>query len=1146
MEQPLRLPADGFGSPSTSQPDLESPSGLLVDLCYMPAILTESFDTDFCVASGSHGWSSSSDRLSTSDDLVVSFHHGPLFGENISTDSSYYDVGPYEGTANDNLLCEEHYTGATGANQWDLAQTDKKAIVHSWSNVEQMGVQCVRSSTIIPSGLVRNALYHSEEDSTNLAFVDLWKPVLEYRNWYSRCEDIESVESAKRVRSYALSPSLVEGVHSQKSTFANYMLDLIEDGIPGAHTGRCERETDGVQMTAFDQVVVGDTTESELDGHHCDDNDHTKFENPEEHYGCGGLLSHECLFVFDHWDDTDDLQGAMEQKVRGSASCVLGAWDCVAEVAECVWVDADDLTPPNACPICLEKATTFVRRSTAHICLEPAVHFYMSRHENWKRRARVNISTTRAHVKKWRWMQAAKRATAKAKGKQQSVRSEKGVRASFPQPTFNDWTCSLGIDVRVQQTRDFGNLCPFTSGDGNCAWRALWLATGRERNWKVLKKRIIRAPRVRHLLCDFAPWGVLGNAACFVAAASYLDSPVRIQLSKHVCTFVPCGLGDVEKCNSVDIVIRNGHAQPLHPCSANGIRRDLRGRKAQHASTCVNSRCHVGQLGASSIEHEREYDEILQSCVLAGGKSDVGYDKIVPGQRKRKTRYHVRVDSEPTTVLFVDETATARQASQAIALHLGTDPAKAECERIDGVMKVSCTRTGLTKKQQVRILEMIQEAPTVRTRRAAEGAYDVFLGHRATRKRGVLQATYKIRPTILARAVRALSRATPATKFTSLGVVEHREITAHEDPATKSPTVMYTWGGPSTCLWATSPVTHQAVPLRPTQHLVFFDASLTHAVQASSSCISIVAYSTVRSVAFEHALELRSYAFPVESPCRPEMEVTTNDEESATGNDYTTDETEEHGGKHGAVLRLTGLCTPVEVQSRDTNRESRLASADPACTRETIPVSISPTLPYEEPEQEREMTPWDFVVQQIDDVGVIDNAEHSRLTQKAKDLQLGYQLKLVRALITLDGKLRKALREEPANKTKILGVLKASMARWHMQPNETGQSASSGSGTNGSWEDGQGDQAWKEVKPKKKRNQSRPPAMGEEPQNIKLCPSAWNIPVRSEEDYKLDGSAVYQISSKAKLHAMSLEAIHSEHSVMAVAPFRLDVGFAPP
>eukprot|EP00971_Amphidinium_carterae_P004253 84909-Amphidinium_carterae.1 len=27
---------------------------------------------------------------------------------------------------------------------------------------------------------------------------------------------------------------------------------------------------------------------------------------------------------------------------------------------------------------------------------------------------------------------------------------------------------------------------------------------------------------------------------------------------------------------------------------------------------------------------------------------------------------------------------------------------------------------------------------------------------------------------------------------------------------------------------------------------------------------------------------------------------------------------------------------------------------------------------------------------------------------------------------------------------------------------------------------------------------------------------------------------------------MSLEAIHSDHSVMAVAPFRLDVGFAPP
>eukprot|EP00971_Amphidinium_carterae_P351663 6492216-Amphidinium_carterae.1 len=532
------------------------------------------------------------------------------------------------------------------------------------------------------------------------------------------------------------------------------------------------------------------------------------------------------------------------------------------------------------------------------------------------------------------------------------------------------------------------------------------------------------------------------------------------------------------------------------------------------------------------------------SPFCAGGKNVVDTRLIVHGVRKKKTRYHVRVNGGATQVLFVDTSDPPLKAAKKIALHMGTNPESVRLESIDGIQNVFCESHVMTKAQKARLFELAVCAPTVRDSRNVHGTSDAFFGHRATRQRGVLCATYKVPPVVLAKAVRAMTKGTRGLTFSSLGVVKHRSIARHSDPATSGTSAICTWGSSDVCLKTMSPVTHQLIPHWPVRDLVYFDSSLEHEVVSETLCTSVVAYSTRRTIDAQHAIELRSYAFPVCASHTSHESMTSNVTMSLASSweDFCAHVSSD--ACHLDPVRLTGLCTPAEPPPSVIPRTPVASTADLRVPATPGP-TISPTLPFVS------RSPEDFIVRsadQLSGIGVIDNAEHSKLTQRAKDLQLGYQLKLVRALITLDAKLRKALRDEPLNKPKVLGVLQASMIRWRMQPGTDDHKPASGSAAaRGRTPGGDDDSSWNEVKNKKKsRSQSRRVMFEEEPEAIKLCPSAWSIPVRQEEDYKLDSSAVYQIHSKAKLHNMSVDAIHSDHSVMAVAPFRLEVGFAPP
>eukprot|EP00971_Amphidinium_carterae_P141244 2798724-Amphidinium_carterae.1 len=125
------------------------------------------------------------------------------------------------------------------------------------------------------------------------------------------------------------------------------------------------------------------------------------------------------------------------------------------------------------------------------------------------------------------------------------------------------------------------------------------------------------------------------------------------------------------------------------------------------------------------------------------------------------------------------------------------------------------------------------------------------------------------------------------------------------------------------------------------------------------------------------------------------------------------------------------------------------------------------------------------------------------------------------------------------------------MKRWNMKVEESSDAAgaAAGSASNrsqsrapaGHDRSGQ-DDGWKQVKPRKKKA-----AKGDEPDPvISLCPSAWAIPIKSDSDFQPGVSCVYQITTKASLQELAMKCIHMTVGVMAVAPFKVEVGYSPP
>eukprot|EP00971_Amphidinium_carterae_P342210 6481440-Amphidinium_carterae.1 len=526
---------------------------------------------------------------------------------------------------------------------------------------------------------------------------------------------------------------------------------------------------------------------------------------------------------------------------------------------------------------------------------------------------------------------------------------------------------------------------------------------------------------------------------------------------------------------------------------------------------------------------------------------------------------------------------------------MGLDPERVSVHVEQDNKRVVCTTTKISPSQAEILTKLAMRTPLNRRVRSLAGnMVEAFLGHRATRLRGLLKTTHLVAPGTLAHAVRALTEILPNFAFTCIGVLRHANILQHTDPMTNSRAAMLTLVRRRCSLQVVSPVIGKYVCVDTIRHVAVFNPQQPHAVFADPNCLSLVVYQTKREVHKTQAIDLRALGFPV---CATSLEPPTN---------YTDTDTD-------SQLEADSELAQVVPANLHTSWTLKLVMEAQVCLGNHV--FISPTLPWEldagvcavqvstsaqgasehvcnlmtSVQDEFKLWCvcacsyiWDECVvlsrheQDCDGIdascrngcnhevnvhawtqlvaGTIESAELSKLSQKVKDLGVNLPMKTGRDLITLDAKLRKFLRGDTKDPAKIRASLEACMKRWNMavpegvpnggqDPARSSGSARQRARTQDVPRTHRGDDGeWQEVQQRRKK-------MGKKTESelvITLCQSAWSVPVRQESEFRLDNSAVYQVNCKEKLQHMALEAIHLGFAVMVVSPFRTTLGYAPP
>eukprot|EP00971_Amphidinium_carterae_P351914 6492335-Amphidinium_carterae.2 len=851
-------------------------------------------------------------------------------------------------------------------------------------------------------------------------------------------------------------------------------------------------------------------------------------------------------FHFWEWEDVDDLTLLYSDDMP---SLPAKAFERVL-----AWDDCDELAEPkagewfNPCyHVWQRKYTAHLRVSCDHVYLPlPMKTSYVcSRHTSWRVRRVSRTCSTRTTVRNWRQYCRLRKTRIDRKNRTEKREyTTKGLRLpSQTDEKIEAFYDMLGVRVASESSHDIKHLnLAHTMGDGNCFWRALWATTAAAPCWRKLKKQVLRS----HIeLLPYRPFGVFANCECFAAAASYLGVDVHVTLPDVKVGFRPPQNIKDRLCR---LVVQANHATSLLPTSA------TRARAGIDTCTTVHSECGVCQggleLASSTFRHS--------SLTVGAGQSkgDTPDDSLILHfPRTRRGRYHVKLDEQPTFSMFVDAAMSHERAAMNIAMHLGVFGRCCTQDTSDAANActptVLCTTPHMKKRDWDSLDELAMSTPLASAQRTfTQRTLEAFLGHRATRARGILAVTHKVQPRVLAAANQAIKQIFPDFVYTSVAILWHQNVGLHTDPATSNIAIMTTLRGKSPYLSITSPLTERLEARSTMCRFVVFNPQRPHAVSAKSMCLSLVFYQTLRSVHVDDAITLRSLGFPV---CVTDdtHDLTTNYTLSMSDGDDDGEATSE-----GKFVDDDDLHVRVAKRKRITEdaldlHERDMQVGSPPETQKDHNKDrdqISPTLSYHSAHLDEDNQTVDFNHNCLLS-GAVDQADLSRMVQSVKNMDFGIPVKTVRALLTLDAKLRKTVKEHARNPDKVRASIDSCLQRWNMVVPTASATQQSNRGTARnrartqdapSGNDGGG---WREVRSRKPRMpaQSLPVE-----KKIRLCQTAWPIPVKEETDFKPDEPGVYQIRTRDVLQTMAVQAVHSPHPVIAIAPFKTDLGYAPP
>eukprot|EP00971_Amphidinium_carterae_P093206 1844715-Amphidinium_carterae.1 len=490
-------------------------------------------------------------------------------------------------------------------------------------------------------------------------------------------------------------------------------------------------------------------------------------------------MTAQCCNATFSWEDSDDFSPLCVMfSSKGSSSTFVDQGLVVRDLpsdlcCDCIcgherhgsrdihcWDDSDDLgfhtdnlcmdTKTTAGPIKVVERVKYVPPQLEHASCLP---FVKTRDPNWRKRSHRQWIGSKRQAHEWRKFREHQRACAAERTRQAKKDNVKGQHVSVCDSDVRSAVLQHQVMIERVTKHNANHPTAHVSGDGNCLWRSLWIVTGTHPNRRNFKKDMLKKDQG---LKQYRPCGVHGNAECVIAVAKHTQRRIVVDVGTADIVFTP---GTVSSQDCL-ITIIQGHAQPTELKTARG---------ARQAWTTEQP---VASQHAPLKSQEKVFD--VHSCVAdsvnAGARKVVSPERITNTTRRKRTRVSLDVSDRPTEHLFVDDHLTDGQVALHVALHKGINPKAMLVKVHDGQRRVKGTVTKLIAPTKPALESLVAIAPITLAGRSHMqlATAEVFMGHRATRKRGILAATHRVARICLARAVHMLGVLLPEFNFIRL------------------------------------------------------------------------------------------------------------------------------------------------------------------------------------------------------------------------------------------------------------------------------------------------------------------------------------------------------------------------------------------
>eukprot|EP00971_Amphidinium_carterae_P315242 6265471-Amphidinium_carterae.6 len=330
----------------------------------------------------------------------------------------------------------------------------------------------------------------------------------------------------------------------------------------------------------------------------------------------------------------------------------------------------------------------------------------------------------------------------------------------------------------------------------------------------------------------------------------------------------------------------------------------------------------IGGAGSSSADEDNDVDEPIA---------------LGPRIRKRRITVQWRCFCLPE-IFFVSVLAPKVDVTRYICLHYASHPSWLSCTIESWIWRVS-PRFPLASFGSWEFLVTVVNN-VLGTRRA------LYLGHRATRKYGILVATFQ--SVEFVRNINAWLRAWLPRSFrwNALGLIRHANVAPHRDPYNSPESVAITLTPGRTYLEHYSPLLLHAVRTCMTRRPVWFNPNAIHAAVTRNIALTLVAYLTLRVPLAEHAAMLLDYGFSHITPDPvPPAQVHQSDYTSSEAGSSCIDETEPSAqAEHDRT-------TVDQIQPQ--SQEDRQISEPGQPQQQRFALAISPTLTFHESQHMR-------------------------------------------------------------------------------------------------------------------------------------------------------------------------------------------------